>query len=88
GWIDLIAMGINNNGQITGFGKLSDDPSHVHSFLLSFTPDTVFNPNPIFRPELPLLPLPVPEPQTYAMLLAGLGLLGFMAQRRKKRNLI
>lgn len=27
----------------------------------------------------------IPEPQTYAMLLAGLGLLGFMA-RRKKRN--
>jgi hypothetical protein len=34
----------------------------------------------------PLNPVPispVPEPETYAMLLAGLGLLGFMAQRRK-----
>jgi hypothetical protein len=29
---------------------------------------------------------PVPEPETYAMMLAGLGLLGFMA-RRKKQNL-
>ena len=27
----------------------------------------------------------VPEPETYAMLLAGLGLLGFMARRRKQR---
>lgn len=26
---------------------------------------------------------PVPEPQTYAMLLAGLGVMGFMARRRK-----
>ena len=27
---------------------------------------------------------PVPEPKTYAMLMAGLGLLGFMARRRRK----
>jgi len=26
---------------------------------------------------------PVPEPQTYAMLLAGLGLIGFSARRRE-----
>ena len=26
---------------------------------------------------------PIPEPETYAMLLAGLGLLGFAARRRK-----
>jgi hypothetical protein len=29
---------------------------------------------------------PVPEPQTYAMILAGLGLLGFSARRRKGEN--
>jgi hypothetical protein len=28
----------------------------------------------------------VPEPETYAMLLAGLGLLGFMAKRRKQKE--
>jgi len=28
----------------------------------------------------------VPEPETYAMLLAGLGLLGFMARRRKQKE--
>jgi hypothetical protein len=29
---------------------------------------------------------PIPEPETYAMLLAGLGLLGFFARRRKERQ--
>ena len=28
----------------------------------------------------------IPEPETYAMLLAGLGLLGFVARRRKQRT--
>jgi len=28
----------------------------------------------------------VPEPETYAMMLAGLGLMGFVARRRKQRN--
>jgi hypothetical protein len=29
---------------------------------------------------------PVPEPETYAMLMAGLGMLGFVARRRKVRQ--
>lgn len=29
---------------------------------------------------------PVPEPETYAMMLAGLGLLGFVARRRKQKT--
>jgi hypothetical protein len=32
---------------------------------------------------IPALPVPVPEPETYAMMLAGLGLVGMMAKRRK-----
>ena len=33
------------------------------------------------------VPVPgIPEPETYAMLLAGLGLLGFMARRRRQRD--
>jgi len=31
--------------------------------------------------------LPVPEPETYAMLAAGLGLMGFIGNRRKQRTL-
>ncbi|MDP2706329.1 MAG: PEPxxWA-CTERM sorting domain-containing protein [Burkholderiales bacterium] len=29
---------------------------------------------------------PIPEPQTYAMMLAGLGLMGFVARRRKQEH--
>jgi len=28
---------------------------------------------------------PVPEPSTYAMMIAGIGLLGFMARRRQRQ---
>jgi len=34
-----------------------------------------------------LPPAPVPEPETYAMLLVGLGLLGFAARHKSKLNL-
>jgi len=33
--------------------------------------------------SLPLISAPVPEPETYAMLLAGLGLMGFMVRRKQ-----
>jgi len=35
------------------------------------------------RVDLPFTSAPVPEPETYALFMAGLGLLGFIARRRK-----
>ena len=37
------------------------------------------------RTEFTTVAAPVPEPETYAMMLAGLGLLGVMARRRKQK---
>ncbi|MDO9310518.1 MAG: PEP-CTERM sorting domain-containing protein [Nitrosomonas sp.] len=75
GWTSLVAVSINNNGQMVGHGFHN---GHTEAFLLSYTPDTVFDPKPIY------IPPPIPEPETYVMLLAGLGLLGFMARNRKE----
>jgi hypothetical protein len=37
---------------------------------------------PDFRAHIQVMP--IPEPETYALMLAGLGLVGFMARRRKR----
>lgn len=73
GWTDIRVTDINNIGQIVGYGT---DGFNTQAFLLSYSPDTVFDPQPIFIPS-------IPEPEIYAMLLGGLGLIGFMARRRK-----
>jgi len=46
-------------------------------------PGTVFTGGPPLHGPIDLVMTPVPEASTYAMLLAGLGLLGFSARRRK-----
>lgn len=52
-------MDINNHGQMVGFG--TNKEGGTEAFLLSYTADTVFDPQPIYIP-------PVPEPETYMML--------------------
>jgi len=45
---------------------------------------TVFDaPEVLSSTVIPALPLPIPEPETYTMMLAGLGLVGEMVRRRK-----
>ncbi len=57
--------------------------SHTNFSLLNWR-WKLANPGPNPVDPGPNLVSPVPEPETYAMLLAGLGLLGFTAKRRKK----
>jgi hypothetical protein len=39
----------------------------------------------LYKGSVSLVAAPVPEPESYAMMLAGLGALGFMARRRKTK---
>jgi probable HAF family extracellular repeat protein len=57
GWKLYEGNGINNAGQITGYGTIS---GQYHAFLLT----------------------PIPEPEIYAMLIFGLGMIGLLARRR------
>lgn len=70
GWTDLHVSAINNFGQIVGYGEIN---GHWEAFMLSYTSDTTFNPQDIL--------IPVPEPTTWAMMLLGLGMLGFVGRR-------
>ena len=68
GWDWLQPEAINNLGQIVGHGSFNG--SARQAFLLSPFP-------------IPII-TPVPEPETYAMLLVGLSLLAFLVHRRKE----
>jgi|CXWL01.1.fsa_nt_gi hypothetical protein len=67
-------------GTLLSQGFLLD--SEVPIALLGGTFYSVHLSDSIAPPPPP--PPPVPEPETYAMLLAGLGLMGFSARRRKE----
>lgn len=55
--------------------KLSPQTFHIYAQLNVYS----------FGQPFPTVTNPIPEPETYAMMLAGLGLLGVMARRRKQK---
>lgn len=59
-------------------------PSGTQSFDLVY--GECCGPPAVLQISLPLTTSPVPEPSTYAMLLAGLGLVGFSARRRNENT--
>lgn len=74
GWELLLAQAISDNGDIVGYGRYTDPLTGIvgpnnSAFILSGLGFTAV--------------AAIPEPSTYAMLLAGMGLMGFAARRRK-----
>jgi probable HAF family extracellular repeat protein len=76
GWVLRLAIDINNSGWIVGEAYNNNLGIGMHAFVLAdHAYVTLFPPVTV-----------VPEPETYAMFMAGLGLLGFIARRRKNNQ--
>lgn len=75
-----VLQGFEGAGTIQFIGTYSTfswkvpDPEYWHAFTFGIRTTEALEPTP---------PAAIPEPESYAMLLAGLGLLGFTARRRK-----
>jgi hypothetical protein len=95
---DPAGMGANFNGWLTWGYLMSNGQTSPFTRVHQFTNPLVFQfGNPTTQDDLSPAPIgftfdiatntltlaPVPEPSTYAMLLAGLAAVGFMARRRK-----
>jgi hypothetical protein len=83
------------SGTVSGLTFDSLNPGEASRYLLLYTDASTFASNSIasvidgsianaatFAPMLS----PVPEPETYALMLAGLGLMGFVGRRRAKKS--
>jgi len=77
-------------GTVSGISFNSIDPGLSSSYLVLYTNATTFGPSIASVIDGSVASAatfaPVPEPETYAMMLAGLGLMGFVARRRSKKD--
>jgi probable HAF family extracellular repeat protein len=94
------ASGINDAGQVVGGSYTAD--GNLHAFITGPDGEGMVDLNSLVDlPEGVILTQAaginnngqviamgvIPEPETYALMLAGLGLVGFMARRKKMENL-
>jgi hypothetical protein len=70
---------IKFNGTYSTFSWTVPDPEYWHGFTFGIRTTEALEPTP---PPVAA----IPEPETYAMMLAGLGLLGLTARRRRQRQ--
>ena len=80
-------------GNFTGTSANSNVVTYANSMLgnlsgtITMTANVWAQDNPGTTQDLVVF-APVPEPETYAMMLAGLGLMGFVARRRKQNEAV
>ncbi len=77
-------------GTISGLTFDSINPGENSSYLVLYTASTTYSTSIASVIDGSVASAatfaPVPEPETYAMMLAGLGLMGFVARRRSKKD--
>jgi len=80
----LVSSGSMVSTGVRDVWTLSADALAVGQYYIQVSGSLVSNTSGSFGGSVMLNP--VPEPETYGMLLAGLGLVGFLARRRKAAN--
>lgn len=77
-------------GTVSGLTFNAINPGEASSYLLLYTNNTTYSPSMASVIDGSVASAatfaPVPEPETYAMMMAGLGLMGFVARRRSKKD--
>jgi len=92
--LDGVAVGLGNDalgdGTVWQIDALTNVNSHSHLLSYSYTGTGTIDTSSLgftiqgnTNPVAPSSVASVPEPETYAMMLAGLGALGFVGRRRK-----
>lgn len=77
-------------GTVSGLTFNSLNPGEVSSYLVLYTNSPIYSTRMASVIDGSVASAatfaPIPEPETYAMMLAGLGLMGFVARRRSKKD--
>jgi len=81
-WTTL-SNAVSPSGSLSGFGFTSTYAPVKGPYSVGFTDGSNFLGDPPI-PGSPLTLAAVPEPESYAMILAGLGLMGFVARRKQQ----
>ena len=80
----LLSSGVMGSSGARDIWTLSADSLAAGSYYLQVSGSMMSNTSGSFGGSMMLNP--VPEPETYGMMLAGLGVVGFLARRRKAAN--
>lgn len=80
--------GAEIDSAVTTLGLQPSDIRFIGNELFINVESLPFDPSTFARVNLVVEggPLPIPEPETYAMFLAGLGLMGFMTRRKQTKT--